>query len=104
MASQRAHHTQNNRGANQTSNSSKQPTVVRNDHFKFCPETGNLQRVEAFKTVQTKSDKQKGTENKRHQKNLEEVMKELVYFGVPTRDVNGAIMTKDQDKARVAKS
>ena len=77
--------------------------MVRNDHFKFCPETGNLQRVEAFKTVQTKSDKQKGTENKRHQKNLEEVMKELVYFGVPTRDVNGAIMTKDQDKARVAK-
>ena len=77
--------------------------MVRNDHFKFCPETGNVQRVEAFKTVQTKSDKQKGRENKRHQKNLEEVMKELVYFGVPTRDVNGAIMTKDQDKARVAK-
>ena len=30
-------------------------------------------------------------------------MKELVYFGVPTRDQNGVIMTKDQDKIRVAK-
>ena len=30
-------------------------------------------------------------------------MKELVYFGIPTRDQSGAIMTKDQDKTRVAK-
>ena len=103
MASQRANHTHNNRGANQTSNNSKQPKVIRDDHFKLCPDTGNFQRVERFKTVQTKSDKQKSRENKRHEKDLAQVMKELVYFGVPTRDQNGVIMTKDQDKTRVAK-
>ena len=103
MASQRANHTHNNRGANQTSNNSKQPKVIRDDHFKLCPDTGNFQRVKRFKTVQTKSDKQKSRENKRHEKDLPQVMKELVYFGVPTRDLNGAIMTKDQDKTRVAK-
>ena len=31
-------------------------------------------------------------------------MKELILFGIPTRDKNSAIMTKDQDKARVAKT
>ena len=102
MASQRASHTQNNRGANQAPNN-KQPKVVRDDHFKLCPDTGNFQKVERFKTVQTKSDKQKSRENKRHEKNLAQVMKELIYFGVPTRDQNGVIMTKDQDKTRVAK-
>ena len=86
MASQWANHTQNNRGANQASNNSKQPTVIRDDHLKLCPDTGNFQRVERFKTVQTKSDKQKSRENKRHEKDLAQVMKELVYFGVPTRD------------------
>ena len=59
--------------------------------------------MEAYKTIPYKSDKQKGRENKRHLKNMEEVMKELILFGIPTRDKNGAIMTKDQDKARVAK-
>ena len=54
MASQRANHTQNNGGANQASNNSKQPTVIRDDHFKLCPDTGNFQRVERFNTVQTK--------------------------------------------------
>ena len=77
--------------------------MVRDDHFKLCPETGNVQRVERFKTVPTKSDKQKSRENKRHEKDLAQVMKELFYFGVPTRELNGVIMTKDQDKARVAK-
>ena len=103
MASQRASHTQNNRGANQAPNNNKQPKVVRDDHFKLCPDTGNFQKVERFKTVQTKSDKQKSRENKRHEKDLAQVMKELVYFGIPTRDQNGVIMTKDQDKTRVAK-
>ena len=103
MASQRASHTQNDRGANHPSNNSKQPAVVRDDHYKLCPDTGNVQRVERFKTVPTKSDKQKSRENKRHEKDLAQLMKELVYFGVPTRDQSGAIMSKDQDKTRVAK-
>ena len=103
MASQRASHTQNDRGANHPSNNSKQPAVVRDDHYKLCPDTRNVQRVERFKTVPTKSDKQKSRENKRHEKDLAQLMKELVYFGVPTRAQNGAIMTKDQDKTRVAK-
>ena len=103
MASQRASHTQNDRGANHPSNNSKQPAVVRDDHYKLCPDTRNVQRVERFKTVPTKSDKQKSRENKRHEKDLAQVMKELVYFGVPTRDQSGAIMSKDQDKTRVAK-
>ena len=30
-------------------------------------------------------------------------MKELVLFNIPTRDINGTIMSKDQDKVRVAK-
>ena len=50
--------------------------------------------MEAYKTMPYKSDKQKGRENKRHLKNMEEVMKELVLFNIPTRDKNGTIMTK----------
>merc|ERR1712086_768717 len=101
-------HPQNNRGTNQSLGNgfpkpNKQPTFVKNDHFEVCPDTGHVRRVEAFKTVPYRSDKQKGRENKRHTKNLQDVMKELVLFNIPTRDINGTIMTKDQDIARVVK-
>ena len=101
-------HPQNNRGTNQSLGNgfpkpNKQPTFVKNDHFEVCPDTGNVRKVEAFKTVPFRSDKQKGRENKRHSKNLQDVMKELVLFNIPTRDANGTIMTKEQDIARVVK-
>lgn len=95
-------HPQNNRGTNQSLGNgipklNKQPTFVKNDHFEVCPDTGNV------RTVPFRSDKQKGRENKRHTKNLQDVMKELVLFNIPTRDANGSIMTKEQDIARVVK-
>ena len=98
MNAQRAHHSQNNRGANQgpieaNSNNDRQPTRVRNDHYTICPQTGNVLRVEAYKTVPFRTEKQKGIANKRHIKNLTQVMCELVLFGIPTRNKNGEIMT-----------
>ena len=65
LDSQRVHHTQNNRGANQgptekNSGADKQPTKVRQDQYAICPNTGHVKRVEAYKTVPYKSDKQKG--------------------------------------------
>ena len=36
-------------------------------------------------------------------KNLEQVMKELILFGIPIRNNNGDIMTKEQDRARITK-
>ena len=106
--SQRAHHSQNNRGANQgqretNSNADKQPTKVRDDHFEICPQTGHVLRVEAYKTVPFRSEKQKGIANKRHMKDLARVMCELVLFGIPTRNKNGDIMTSAQDRLRIAK-
>ena len=62
-----------------------------------------MKKVEAYRTVPYKSDKQKGKENKRHMKNLEQVMKELVLFAIPTKGMNGDIMTKEQDRARITK-
>ena len=108
LESQRGHHSQNNRGANQgqpekNSGSAKQPTRVRQDQYSICPDTGHVKKVEAYKTVTYKSDKQKGRENKQHQKNLEQVMKELILFEIPIRNNNGDIMTKEQDRARITK-
>ena len=108
LDSQRAHHTQNNRGANRgqretNSNADKQPTKVRDDHFSICPQTGNVQRVEAYKTVPFRSEKQKGIANKRHIKNVAQVMCELILFGIPTRNKNGDVMTSLQDRLRIAK-
>ena len=106
--SQRAHHTQNNRGANRgqretNSNNDKQPTRVRDDHFRICPITDNVQRVEAYKTVPFRSEKQKGLANKRHNKNVAQVMCELILFGIPTKNRNGEVMTTLQDRLRIAK-
>ena len=106
--SQRAHHTQNNRGVNRgpretNSNNDRQPTRVRDDHFTICPVTGNVQRVEAYKTVPFRSEKQKGIANKRHIKNLAQVMCELILFGIPTRNKNGEVMTSLQDRLRISK-
>ena len=108
LNSQRAHHSLNTRGANQgptekKSGADKQPTRIRQDQFTICPNTGHVNRVEAYKTVPYKSDKQKGKENKRHMKNLEQVMKELVLFEIPTKNKNGDIMSKEQDRARITK-
>ena len=108
LDSQRVHHTQNNRGANQgptekNSGADKQPTKVRQDQYAICPNTGHVKRVEAYKTVPYKSDKQKGKENKRHMKNLDQVMKELVLFEIPTKNKNSDIMSKEQDRARITK-
>ena len=108
LDSQRGHHTQNNRGANQgpserSSGADKQPTKVRQDQYSICPNTGHVKRVEAYRTVPYKSDKQKGKENKRHMKNLDQVMKELVLFAIPTKNKNGDIMSKEQDRTRITK-
>ena len=108
LDSQRNHHTQNNRGANQgpierSSGADKQPLKVRQDQYSICPNTGNVKRVEAYKTVPHKSDKQKGKENNRHFRNLNQVMRELVLFMIPTKQRNGDMMTKEQDRARITK-
>ena len=108
LDSQRNHHTQNNRGANRgpnemSSGADKQPLKVRQDQYSICPNTGNVKRVEAYKTVPHKSDKQKGKENNRHFKNLNQVMCELVLFMIPTKQRNGDMMTKEQDRARITK-
>ena len=108
LESQRGHHSQNNRGANQdqpdkSNGTDKQPTKVRQDQYAICPDTGHVKKVEAYKTVTYKSDKQKGRESKQHQKNLEQVLKELILFGIPIRNNNGDIMSKEQDRARITK-
>ena len=98
----------NSRGANQGQlshggNTDKQPNRVKDDHYEICPDTGNFIRVEAYKTVPYKSEKQKGQENKRHQRNLAQVMCELVLFGIPTKTRRGDIMTSAQDRLYIAK-
>ena len=98
----------NNRGANQGqaghgSKTDKQPSRVKDDHYEICPDTGNFIRVEAYKTVPYRSEKQKGQENKRHLKNLAQVMRELVLFGIPTKTSKGDIMTSAQDRLYIAK-
>ena len=108
LDSQRTHHTRNNRGAYQgpperNSGLDKQPTKVRQDHFSISPNTGHVKRVEAYKTVPYKSEKQKGKENSRHLRNINQVSCELVLFNIPTKNKNGDIMTKEQDRARVSK-
>ena len=108
LDSQRNHHSRNNRGANQgpterNSGVDKQPTRVRQDQYSICPNTGHVKRVEAYKTVPYKSEKQKGKENSRHDRNLRQVSCELVLFNIPTKNKNGDIMTKEQDRARITK-
>merc|ERR1712051_846510 len=76
---------------------------IRQDQYTICPNTGHVKKVETYKTVPYKSDKQKGRENKQHLKNLEQVMKELILFGIPIRNNNGDIMSKEQDRARITK-
>ena len=107
MESQRAHHSQNNRGASHgqagNNSSDRQPTKVKDDQFTICPETGNVKIVEGYKTVPYKSEKTKGRENKRHLKNLAQVSCELILFGIPTKNKHGDIMTSSQDRAYIAK-
>ena len=94
----------NNRGANQgQTDHGKQPTRVKDDHYEICPDTGHFIRVEAYKTVPYRSEKQKSQENKRHLKNLAQVMCELVLFGIPTKTSKGDIMTSAQDRFYIAK-
>ena len=89
--------------AGQDGKTSKQPTMVKDDHYEICPDTGHFIRVEAFKTVPYKSEKRKGQENKRHLKNLAQVSCELILFGIPTKTSKGDLMTSAQDRLFIAK-
>ena len=58
LDSQRGHHSQNNRGANQgqsekNSGAAKQPTRVRQDQYSICPDTGHVKKVKPTRPLHT---------------------------------------------------
>lgn len=106
----RYHHSQNNRGGSnsatnptRSNNSNPLPRVVRSDYMNIDPETDNVKLVKDFKSVPTRSEKQINREKKRHKKNLDEVLCEVILFDIPTRNRNGDIASKNEDKDHVVR-
>lgn len=84
----RYHHSQNNRGApgHYPQAQRKTEKTVKDHVFEIDPKNGHVLKKEGYKTVPLKSEKQINRENKRHQKDLEKVLREVILFDIPTRN------------------
>ena len=81
----------------------KQPKTVRNDYLDIDPVTKNVKIVKDFKTIPYRSEKQRQRENRKHKKNMDDVLKEAILFDIPTRDQNGDIASKASDMEHVVR-
>ena len=65
------------------------------------PETNNVERIEQYKVIPYKSEKQRQRENRKHKANLVDVVKEVILFDIPTKNQDGEIASKKSDNAYV---
>ena len=104
QGSSKYNHRQDNRGifTEENKNTNNGPKLVRKDYPDFN-EKGDLHYVEHYQEIPYTSDQQRQRRDKNHRKDQNKVDKEIVLFGIPTRDKDDKIQTKDYDNTQVVR-